>query len=194
MKAVWRRPRRVVYTCMFGYSERFNDFVYEGAENIDFICFTDDPKLISAFWKFKVVPSGLLDPPGQRSNSRCCLTDFCPTTIGAFISTIPSGSKYRRNRYSTNFLPGFRRPMSAFATTSVRASMPKRMKLLGWDSTIRYGSTHKWTTIAGLGIPRTMGWRKAHSSCAAIVIHVCGPSWKTGSSRFSAIPSATSSP
>jgi hypothetical protein len=47
---------------MFGYSERFNDFVYEGAEDIDFICFTDDPKLSSAFWQMKVVPSGLLDP------------------------------------------------------------------------------------------------------------------------------------
>jgi hypothetical protein len=56
------RPRRVVYTCLFGYYERFNDFIYEGAEDIDFICFTDDPELKSTFWKIKVMPPSRLDP------------------------------------------------------------------------------------------------------------------------------------
>ena len=55
-------PRCVVYTCMFGYSERFNDFLYDGAKNIDFVCFTDNPELKSSFWKMRVVAPGILDP------------------------------------------------------------------------------------------------------------------------------------
>jgi hypothetical protein len=39
--ARWRRmvlrPRCVVYTCLFGQSEAFNDFVYERSGDIDFI-------------------------------------------------------------------------------------------------------------------------------------------------------------
>jgi hypothetical protein len=47
---------------MFGYSEHFNDFVYERDDNIDFICFTDDPELRSEFWNIKLMKPGLLDP------------------------------------------------------------------------------------------------------------------------------------
>lgn len=54
--------RRVVYTCLFGYSERFNDVAYEGGD-IDFICFTDDPELRSAHWEIRRVDPGLLDAP-----------------------------------------------------------------------------------------------------------------------------------
>ena len=42
--------KRVVYTCLFGHSELFNDFEYE-RDDIDFVCFTDDPELRSDFWK-----------------------------------------------------------------------------------------------------------------------------------------------
>ena len=55
------RPRRVVYTCLFGFSEHFNDFVYE-RDDIDFVCFTDDPELRSRFWTVKLLPRG----PGQK--------------------------------------------------------------------------------------------------------------------------------
>lgn len=64
-----RHPRRqspsarcVVYTCLFGYSERFNDFPYERDGTVDFICFTDDPELRSSVWRIVHVPRGLLDP------------------------------------------------------------------------------------------------------------------------------------
>ena len=57
-----RRNRRVVYTCLFGYSELFNDLIYERDAITDFICFTDDPKLRSDFWQIKYVPRGDLDP------------------------------------------------------------------------------------------------------------------------------------
>src|SRR5262245_18725940 len=59
----WKRQRRVVYTCMFGYSEAFNDFAYERDAITDFICFTDDPELRSSFWNMRVISRGLLDPP-----------------------------------------------------------------------------------------------------------------------------------
>jgi Protein of unknown function (DUF616) len=53
--------RRVVYTCLFGHSELFNDFEYQ-RDGIDFICFTDDPELRSDFWKIELVPRKALDP------------------------------------------------------------------------------------------------------------------------------------
>lgn len=53
--------KRVVYTCLFGHSEQFNDFAY-ARRDIDFICFTDDPDLRSDFWKLVVLPRQLLDP------------------------------------------------------------------------------------------------------------------------------------
>lgn len=53
--------RRVVYTCLFGHSELFNDFEYD-RNGIDFVCFTDDPELRSDFWKIELVPRRVLDP------------------------------------------------------------------------------------------------------------------------------------
>jgi hypothetical protein len=53
--------RRVVYTCLFGHSELFNDFEYE-RDGIEFICFTDDPELRSDFWKIELLPRKALDP------------------------------------------------------------------------------------------------------------------------------------
>jgi hypothetical protein len=55
--------RRVVYTCLFGYSEAFNDYAYEADGDIDFICFTDDPNLTSEPWQIRFAPKGLLDAP-----------------------------------------------------------------------------------------------------------------------------------
>lgn len=63
LRAVRREnKRRVVYTCLFGYSERFADFEYDRPENTDFVCFTDDPKLSSDFWRVIHVPTSSLDP------------------------------------------------------------------------------------------------------------------------------------
>jgi len=55
--------RRVVYTCLFGYFEAFNDYAYEADDDIDFVCFTDDPNLRSESWQIRLVSRGLLDPP-----------------------------------------------------------------------------------------------------------------------------------
>jgi hypothetical protein len=60
--------RRVVYTCMFGYSEHFNDFHYETDPSIDFVCFTDNPNLASSFWRLQVLPPGPFDP--HRASKR----------------------------------------------------------------------------------------------------------------------------
>src|SRR2546423_5618938 len=55
------RPHRVVYTCLFGYSETFNNLVYKPDPTIDFICFTDMPELKSRFWQIRRAGSGALD-------------------------------------------------------------------------------------------------------------------------------------
>lgn len=57
-----RQRRRVVYTCMFGYSEKFADRAYESAEPTDFICFTDDPRLKAKNWRLVFVDSRKLGP------------------------------------------------------------------------------------------------------------------------------------
>ena len=54
--------KRVVYTCLFGHSETFNNFAYDVDESIDLICFTDDPELQSDRWRIELVSRGLLDP------------------------------------------------------------------------------------------------------------------------------------
>jgi hypothetical protein len=65
VKSVWGgRPRatRVVYTCLFGYFENFNNFIYERDPSIDYVCFTDMPELRSEFWRIERVSRGDLDP------------------------------------------------------------------------------------------------------------------------------------
>ena len=61
-----RRPagpsKRVVFTCLFGYSEPFADQHYEKDGRTDFICFTDDRSLQSDMWTFRYVDTGLLGP------------------------------------------------------------------------------------------------------------------------------------
>jgi hypothetical protein len=56
-----RKQRRVVYTCLFGFSEGFADHDYDD-ETVDYICFTDDRTLRSSRWNFVVVENKLLDP------------------------------------------------------------------------------------------------------------------------------------
>lgn len=62
---VWDPPprRRVVYTCLFGYSEPFLDLQLDTDEQTDFVCVTDDLTLQSAFWTIVHAPPSLLDPP-----------------------------------------------------------------------------------------------------------------------------------
>lgn len=72
-----RRPRRVVYTALFGYSEFFNDFTYR-RDDIDFICFTDDPELKSDFWTVKVLPAEFLDPARMAKQVKALPHRFLP--------------------------------------------------------------------------------------------------------------------
>jgi hypothetical protein len=73
-----RRSRRVVYTCLFGYSERFNDFTYERDADVDFICFTDDPELRSEFWTIRFVPSINPDPAKAAKQVKALPHIFLP--------------------------------------------------------------------------------------------------------------------
>ncbi|UVK46102.1 DUF616 domain-containing protein [Mesorhizobium sp. AR07] len=54
--------RRVVYTCLFGYSEKFADAEYESDGRTDFVCFTDDKSLHSKIWNFRYIDADLLGP------------------------------------------------------------------------------------------------------------------------------------
>ena len=56
-----RRPRCVVYTCLFGYAEAFNDFAYDADEDISYVCFTDNPDLRSDFWEIRLMSREMLD-------------------------------------------------------------------------------------------------------------------------------------
>ena len=58
-----RLPRKVVYTCLFGDYERFNDFQYERSSDLDFVLFTDDAEIESRYWRRIVMPLGMLDAP-----------------------------------------------------------------------------------------------------------------------------------
>lgn len=69
--------RRVVYTCMFGSSEHFNDHHYD-ADDVEFICFTDDPHLTSSFWTMRLVPLGLLDPARRSKQIKALPHKFLP--------------------------------------------------------------------------------------------------------------------
>ncbi len=60
--AAGRRPRRVVFTCLFGYSEAFADTPYQPDGQTDFICFTDDRGLRSKTWTFRPYDPALLGP------------------------------------------------------------------------------------------------------------------------------------
>jgi hypothetical protein len=71
------RPRRVVYTCLFGYSEHFNDFAYR-RDDIDFVCFTDDPELRSEFWSMRLVPQRDLDPARMAKRIKALPHRFLP--------------------------------------------------------------------------------------------------------------------
>lgn len=57
-----RSARRVIYTCMFGFSERFADREISVDSDTDLICFTDDPSLTSDRWKMCLVNSDELGP------------------------------------------------------------------------------------------------------------------------------------
>jgi len=77
---MWRLRRRrcVVYTCLFGSSELFNDFIYPRDSDIDFVCFTDDPDLRSDFWEIRLVSRELLDPTRAAKRIKALPHRFLP--------------------------------------------------------------------------------------------------------------------
>lgn len=64
---------RVVYSCMFGFSEAFKDRNYPEDADTDYICFTDDRNLESETWRFVVVDTTLYGP--QKTSK---LVKLCP--------------------------------------------------------------------------------------------------------------------
>jgi FkbM family methyltransferase len=48
-------PRRVVYTALIGGYERLNEQPIAASSAVEFICFTDDPELVSETWTIRLV-------------------------------------------------------------------------------------------------------------------------------------------
>lgn len=69
---------RVVYTCMFGYSEKFNDYQLDYKTNTDFIIFTDDLDLKSTFWDVRYVNRSLLDPARESKKYKALPHIYLP--------------------------------------------------------------------------------------------------------------------
>ena len=83
-KAAKTQPRRVVFTCLFGYSEAFSDQQYEKDYRTDFICFTDDRNLRSDMWTFRYVDSSLLGPVRTAKMIKIMAHSF----LGAYETSI----------------------------------------------------------------------------------------------------------
>jgi hypothetical protein len=97
------RPQRfAVYTCLFGYSEGFNDLVYQRDENIDFICFTDMLELRSDFWRIEQVDRGGLDPARAAKQRKILAHRFLAEyTASLYVDNtvrlkMPPGEIFRR--------------------------------------------------------------------------------------------------
>ncbi|MDB5069239.1 MAG: hypothetical protein JWM87_350 [Candidatus Eremiobacteraeota bacterium] len=71
-------PRRVVYTCLFGFSEQFNDFDYEPGDGVDYVCFTDDPDLRSERWEIRLTGAELLDTARAAKRIKALPHRFLP--------------------------------------------------------------------------------------------------------------------
>ena len=70
--------RRVVYTCVFGYSETFADLAYETDPSIDFVCFTDMPELESDSWRIIRVQPNELDSARAAKQCKILAHRFLP--------------------------------------------------------------------------------------------------------------------
>ncbi|EBY7415980.1 DUF616 domain-containing protein, partial [Salmonella enterica subsp. enterica serovar Alachua] len=63
---------RVVYTCLFGFSEKFKDRSYPKYNNTDYICFTDDKSLSSKQWRFIYIDTSLYGPQKTSKMIKIC--------------------------------------------------------------------------------------------------------------------------
>jgi hypothetical protein len=114
---LWRRvrsPRSVVYQCLFGHSELFNDFAYRPAAGIDFICFTDDPELRSDFWDIRLVPRGLLDPARAAKRIKALPHRFLPQYDRSLYVDNTVRLKERPDRIFERFLEPAQSPLVCF--------------------------------------------------------------------------------
>lgn len=145
---------------MFGYSERFNDFAYEGAENIDFICFTDDPELTSAFWKIKVVPSGLLDPARTAKQFKVLAHRFLPDYDWSLYIDNTVRLKVPPQRIFDQFLAGTPSPFVCFRHYERKCVYDEADEVLrlGYDDPIRVHA--QMDLYRRLGYPANNGLAK----------------------------------
>ena len=154
--------RFAVYTCLFGYSEAFNDLVYERDENIDFICFTDMPELQSDFWRIEQVDRGGLDPARAAKQRKILAHRFLAEyTASLYIDNtvrlkMPPGEIFRRYlNQSRSPLVCFRHPWRHCVYDEAREVLE-----LGFDKPERVNA--QLSHYRELGYPQNNGlWKGA---------------------------------
>lgn len=70
--------RRVIYTCLFGYSEPFGDYPVIRDGRTDYICFTDDPELKSKRWQIRLLDSSKIGPVRTAKQIKILAHRFLP--------------------------------------------------------------------------------------------------------------------
>lgn len=86
------RPRRVVYTCLFGYYDALMEPAGSNRDQIDFICFTDRDDLVSGGWQIRPLNSMFLGRGRASRLAKLAPTAIWPNTINPCISTTASRS------------------------------------------------------------------------------------------------------
>jgi hypothetical protein len=103
----------VVYTCLFGYSELFNDFEYDRA-GADFICFTDDPELRSDFWKIELLPRQMIHPARRAKQIKALAHLYLPQYDCSLYLDNTVRLKVAPGRLFEEFLAPGKSPMLCF--------------------------------------------------------------------------------
>jgi hypothetical protein len=174
-----RPPRCVVYTCMFGSSEHFNDFVYAG-DGVDLICFTDDPDLRSDTWTIRLVSPGLLDPTRSAKRIKAMPHRFLPEYDWSLYIDNTVRLKVKPRWIFDKILARTKRPFVCFrhyARDCVYAEADRVIEL-GYDDPERIRAQTRF--YRHLGYPENNGLRHCRLFCVATMIRNLFRSWRHG--------------
>jgi hypothetical protein len=129
-----RPVKRVVFTCLFGYSEPFAGGQYVKDGMTDFICFTDDTSLRSDTWTFQHVDTTLLGPVRTAKMVKILAHEFLPAYESSIYldNTVrmvaPYAETFARLERSANPMIIFRHPWRSCVYDEAEA-----VKIGGYD-------------------------------------------------------------
>ena len=108
--------RRVVYTCLVGYSEHFADWSYGLDGETDYICFTDDRTLRSDVWQFRYVDPSELGPVRTAKKVKILPHQFLPEYDASLyidntvLLTVPASHVFQSLRPDSRPMVCFKHP------------------------------------------------------------------------------------